>query len=614
MLSRMLIQRLATLVRDLRYFLFGIDEPFMVGQALELREVNQAFEHAKLGEHDEAIAIFDRLIASNPNNHLYRARGVSYELGGKHDKAIADFNEAISLEARDFDSYLLRGRVWAMLREYERAVADFTVVVAGRHDAEAYSARGDAYVEMGRHKAALEDYERVISLRPDANAYVARGTAFFSLKRPGNAMNDFRNATQLDPAHTIAHLMLGNIFRAQNNHRSAIEEYTKVIALMPEVVDLDALEFMSPDIKSHVYELAVQDVGNAYCGRGFSRSLLGDVDGAHNDFSAAIQVTPGNANIYWVRALAYVERGEHAVAMQDLELAAELDGRSEIPHFIKAWSHFNTEEFDRTLQDCDATIEFNPNWSEPHCLRGMALMRLGDYEGAISDFGKAIEAGSESLPQGYDRNRGVSVSLGLGSPAAHAFRGLAYLLLEKETEGRKDISQAAEMRYPQSEIEEELPAILSNEGERKAIIDIVRSAMADSRTERVTGSRWTASKIRTPVAHTESVTVLAMSESDKPKTLSREEYIRLFRRLGFHDIRVGRTLKHREPMPSIYFNCRYGEVSFVAYQKDHNRYSPDMWDRIPPQKKKDARVNLMTIVPRAGKEESAFRHLLSGKE
>ena len=43
-------------------------------------------------------------------------------------------------------------------------------------------------------------------------------------------------------------------------------------------------------------------------------------------------------------------------------------------------------------------------------------------------------------------------------------------------------------------------------------------------------------------------------------TLSKDEYTRLFRRLGFFDIETGKTLKHRRPIPSLYFNCRYGAV------------------------------------------------------
>ena len=613
LMIRMLFQRLATVVRVLRLFLFSVTEPFMTSQAIELREVNHTMECAAEGEHDEAIAILQRTIASNPSNHiLYQLRGLIYVLQSKHDKAIEDFNEAITLDPLDFESHVQRGRVWATLCEYERAVEDFTAAIVGDPNAEAYSARGDAYVEMGKHDAALDDYEGVIAFRPDADAYVARGTAYFGLKRFDNAMNDFNNATLLDPSNTSAYVMRGNIHRAQNNHGRAIDEYTQVITLMPDVVDLDDRDFMSTDIKSHLYELAVQDVGNAYCGRGFSRSRTGDIDGAHSDFSAAIEIMPENASFYWLRAVAYVELGEHAEATKDLEVAVKLDNGSAIPPFIKAWSHFSREEFDEALQDCHTTIGLGPHWAEPYCLRGMVLMRLGDYGDAIHDFGKTIEIGSGNSQTGNERSRGASMTLDLGRSTAYAYRGLAHLLLGHEAMGREDIGKATELGYAQSAIEEEIEALLSDGGDRKAIEDIVKSVVEGARTELTGHLRRTDSKVRNSGRHTESHVATAMPASGKSKTLSREEYASLFRRLGFYDIKVGRTLKHREPIPSIYFNCRYGAVSFVAYAKDEGRYCPDLWNRIPPQKERDAKDNLITIVPRAGKEQDAFKHLLSG--
>ena len=51
-------------------------------------------------------------------------------------------------------------------------------------------------------------------------------------------------------------------------------------------------------------------------------------------------------------------------------------------------------------------------------------------------------------------------------------------------------------------------------------------------------------------------------------------------------------------------------MSFVAYRKDKHRYRPKLWDQLPPQKKKDAKHNLMTIVPKVGKEQEAFEEIL----
>ena len=609
-LTRMLFQRLAQTLRVLRLFSFQVAKPFMTSQAIALRELQQALECFLEGRHDEAIAIIQRAIASDTRNHFfYQLRGLIYTLQSKHDRAISDFNEAIALDPSDVNSYVHRGRAWAALGEYQRAVEDFTTATAEDPNAEAYSARGDAYIAMGEDHAALEDYETVIGLRPDADAYVARGTAYLALKDVSSAMNDFNKANLLDPSNVAAHVMRGNIYQGQENHGAATEEYGRAIALTPEIVNFDELDLMDESTRAHFYELAIQDIGNAYCGRGSSRSRTGDVDGALNDFNAAIKLMPENANFYCVRAVAYGEQGDHSKAMQDFDAAVELDNRSATPLYAKAVFHFNSEDFDRSLQDCHRAISLSPDWSEAYCLRGMVLMRLGDYGGAIHDFGETINLGSGSSSIGNEQNRGMAMGPDLGRPVAHAYRGLAYLLLGNESMGREDIGKSLELGYSQSEIEKEV-ADLPEGSDRKVIEDIVKSVVENERNESTKDLRRTASKARTLRRSTKPNVVAPGSVSKKPRTLSVEEYTSLFQRLGFYDVKVGMTLKHREPIPSIYFNCRYGAVSFVAYRKDEPHYHPDLWDQTSPQKRRDAKHNLITILPRPGKEDDAFSQLL----
>ena len=613
MLTRMLFQRLAQTVRFLRLFSFQVPKFFMTSQAIKVRELEQALECIDEGRHNDAIAIIQRAIDSDTSNHfLFQLRGLIYTLQSKPDRAIVDLNEAIALNSSDANSYVHRGRAWAALGEYPRAVEDFTTATAADSNAEAYSARGDAYIAIGEYNAALEDYEKVIGLRPDADAYVARGTAYFALKDVSNALKDFNKANLLEPSNTAAHVMRGNIYQGQEHHGAAAEEYGRAIALTPEIANLDELDLMDESTKTHLYELGIQDIGNAYCGRGISRSRMGEIDEALNDFNAAIKLMPENANFYCVRAVAYGEQGEHSRAMQDFEVAVELDNRSASPLFAKAGFHFNSKDFDRSLQDCHRAISLSPDWSEAFCLRGMVLMRLGDYGGAIRDFGETINLGSGSSSIGNEQNRGMSMTPDLGRPVAYAYRGLAYLLLGSESMGREDIVKSLESGYSQSEIEKEIADILPEGSDRTAIEDIVKSVVEDGRNKSTKDLRRTASKARTSRCSTKPDVVAPWSASTKPRTLSVEEYTSLFQRLGLYDVKVGRTLKHREPIPSIYFNCRYGAVFFVAYRKDEPRYHRDLWDQIPPQKRRDAKHNLITILPRSGKEHDAFSQLLGG--
>ena len=113
LMIQMLSKRLAKAVRVLRLFTFSVAKLFMTRQQIVLREGMYAVERIQEGEHDEAIAILQRAIDSNPNNpilyHLYKLRGLAHFVQWKPCDAIEDFNRAITLGPYDSDPYVQEG-------------------------------------------------------------------------------------------------------------------------------------------------------------------------------------------------------------------------------------------------------------------------------------------------------------------------------------------------------------------------------------------------------------------------------------------------------------------------------------------------------------------------
>ena len=52
---------------------------------------------------------------------VLNSRGVAYDMTGEPDKAIADFNAAIQINAEYGEAYVNRGLAWAKKRDYDRA-------------------------------------------------------------------------------------------------------------------------------------------------------------------------------------------------------------------------------------------------------------------------------------------------------------------------------------------------------------------------------------------------------------------------------------------------------------------------------------------------------------
>jgi tetratricopeptide (TPR) repeat protein len=98
-----------------------------------------------------------------------------------HDRAIAQWTEAIKRDPNDLFAYLYRGLAYLWNGDHERAIADFDKLIALDPSAAAHCTRGDAYYRTGAFDLAIADYTKGITLDlEEANAYkyFHRGEAF----------------------------------------------------------------------------------------------------------------------------------------------------------------------------------------------------------------------------------------------------------------------------------------------------------------------------------------------------------------------------------------------------------------------------------------------------
>jgi tetratricopeptide (TPR) repeat protein len=117
-------------------------------------------------EHDKAIADYNEAIRLDPQFALaYCNRGVAREAKQEHDEAIADYNLATRLDPKFVYAYHDRGVVWAARREYDKAIADFNMAI--RLDPKfvyGYSGRGIVWAAKQEHEKAIADFNEYLRL------------------------------------------------------------------------------------------------------------------------------------------------------------------------------------------------------------------------------------------------------------------------------------------------------------------------------------------------------------------------------------------------------------------------------------------------------------------
>jgi Flp pilus assembly protein TadD len=157
---------------------------------------------------------------------------------GDYDGAIADYTEAIRLQPNYADAFINRGIAYDSVKQYDKALSDLNEAIRLKPDfAYAYNGRGQAFYYLGRHEKAISDYTEAIRLKPDnLDAYYDRGNIYFGLAQYDKAISDFSDAIRLQPNSADAYNNRGVCYANLKQYHKAVTDYSEAIRLKPDYV------------------------------------------------------------------------------------------------------------------------------------------------------------------------------------------------------------------------------------------------------------------------------------------------------------------------------------------------------------------------------------------
>jgi len=214
------------------------------GKGVALRELGQhtdsvvAFNKATrlkdLEQYTDAIADFDKVISSQPNNALaYTAKGFTLNILDKYIEAIAVLDKAISLDPNGADAYLHKGFALKCLDRYAESLVAFTKATSlNPHSTEAYIGKGNALCALGKYNDAVAAFDKAISLDPNnASAYNSKGHALVALGKYKDAIACFDKAISLEPNYAICYCNKGRTLNILDREQEALECFNKAYEL-----------------------------------------------------------------------------------------------------------------------------------------------------------------------------------------------------------------------------------------------------------------------------------------------------------------------------------------------------------------------------------------------
>ena len=131
--------------------------------------------------------------------------------------------------------YIQRGHLYFQLHEFEKAISDFNVALSIDNSLQqAYFERGMALARNGQIEKGIKDLTHFIKFNPKSSlAYTKRGVRYIWANKLKLAQQDLEHAVMLDHTNSEAHDDLGVLYAQKNIFDKALKHFSLAIQYDP---------------------------------------------------------------------------------------------------------------------------------------------------------------------------------------------------------------------------------------------------------------------------------------------------------------------------------------------------------------------------------------------
>lgn len=211
----------------------------------------------------------------------------------------------------------------------------------------------------------------------DREAYLERIGELVDRAAYRQALKVCNQAIGAHPDCVEAHDYLGIILCRMGRYPEALPAYDRAISIEPEFLPalLDKAELL-------VYHLQESESAIALTDR-VLRIGAQDVDGAH---------------AHYLKAIAYANLGLHAEAVENHDLAIEIEPDYPDSHCERGVSLFECYRFSDALRGLKAAVAVDSDYARPHHFLGCLYEYMGEDDLARREHARAAEIDAENYP------------------------------------------------------------------------------------------------------------------------------------------------------------------------------------------------------------------------
>ena len=281
--------------------------------------------------------------------------------------SIQYFNQVVNAKPYLYEPYFFRGLAKYYLDDFTGAEADCTeAIIRNPFVVDCHQLRGLARANQGKYAEAIGDYRNALSHAPENEEFWYNlALCYAHLKAYDNAIGVLDTIVSIVPSYAPAWNMRAQVHIQREDTAAALND-------------------LRTSLKINKYDSEV------YATRALVYLQQENYEEAEADLTYAIHLTP-KSNYYINRALTRYYRQELRGAMEDYDLAIDLEPNNVLGRYNRGLLRAQVGDDNRAIEDFNVVIEYEPDNMMAIFNRALLLMQTGDLEGAEKDLNRVLE-------------------------------------------------------------------------------------------------------------------------------------------------------------------------------------------------------------------------------
>ncbi len=279
---------------------------------------------------EEALKTFELIEKMNPRLSLAYVAN-TYIAMKKPEKALEKIEKELRKNPEQYELMADISRIYMIMGKTQEARENARKIISKKPELSVgYITLSLIYQNANETEQAIETLKKAADIK-DANIYLLLGNIYHSKKEYSLALEQYNKAEEIKPDFVPAIFQKGAILHSTGKRDKAISEYQKALNFSQNFVPaLNNLAYIYAEDNSNL-PMALQLAARAYTlspNDGFVLDTLGFVllknkktDESINALNKALERIQDNPTIYYHLALAYKEKGNISLSVENLKKA-----------------------------------------------------------------------------------------------------------------------------------------------------------------------------------------------------------------------------------------------------------------------------------------------------